>query len=86
MATLDDVPDAACRRIIAATLLQALKDRVGTDAQAAYDAEVFIRSARAAELAGLIDLPWPPSDEQLARFANDPTLYLPAFIMASGEQ
>lgn len=81
---LDDLPEAACRRMIAALLLQALKDRIGSDLQTQHDAIVFIASPQAADYAAMIDLPWPPTDAMVTRFATDPTLYLPAFIMADG--
>lgn len=83
---LDDLHESACRRMIAALLLQALKDRIGNDLQAQHDAIVFIASPQAANYAAMIDLPWPPTDAMVNRFATDPTLYLPAFIMAGNHQ
>lgn len=77
-----EVTDSACRRIVAALLLQCLKDVIGGDPVAACDAQSFINAPIAFELARAIDLPWPPTAAMLSRFATDPKLCLPAFIMA----
>jgi hypothetical protein len=72
----------ACRRLVAALLLQSLKDRVSRVLDTRVDAQRFIGSPRAFELAALIDHPWPPTDAMLINFASDPTLCLSAFRTA----